>query len=93
MKRLTMTLLSFFIFTGAAHAGIFNIGPRLGTSISQLEVDLDKGSQAYKDLNLKTGMGYQIGIFTRFSLTSLYVQPELLVSGAGADFKLSRPRH
>ncbi|MEL6358530.1 MAG: outer membrane beta-barrel protein [Bacteroidota bacterium] len=86
MKRITITLLSFFIFTGAAHAGIFNMGPRLGVSISQLGVDLDKGSQVYKDLNLKVGLGYQAGVFTRFSFTSLYVQPELLVSGMGANF-------
>lgn len=84
MKKITIVLFAFFITTSVAHASVFNMGPRIGGSISQLNVDLAKESKEYKLLNLKAGLGYHVGVFTRFSFGALYVQPELLFSGAGA---------
>lgn len=86
MKRVITALFAFLITTSVAHATVFNLGPRLGGSISHLKVGLDKDSPEYEALNLKSGLGYHLGIFARFSLSPLYIQPELLFSGAGAKF-------
>lgn len=84
MKKTIIFLLVLFTTTSVAQASVISMGPRVGGCISQLNVDLAKKSKEYKDLNLKAGLGYHMGIFTRFSFGALYVQPELLFSGVGA---------
>lgn len=86
MKRITITLLSFFIATSLAHASIFNVGPRIGLSVSELKVDQVKDKSVYEALNPKAGLGYHLGAFARFSFGAIYMQPELLISGSGAQF-------
>lgn len=86
MRKITIALLAFFISSNVARATILKLGPRVGGSISHLNVNLSKGSQDYKDLSLKAGKGYHLGIFTRFQLASIYIQPEFLISGSGALF-------
>ena len=86
MKRITITLLSFFITTSLAHASILNLGPRIGLSVSELKVDQVKNKSVYEALSPKAGLGYHLGAFVRFSLDAAYIQPELLISGSGAQF-------
>ena len=87
MKKFVTALLIFTMATGSAQAQFFKLGPRIiGGSVSRLRVNLAKDSTAYQSLKLRDDLGYHVGVFARFSLASIYVQPELLVSGYGARF-------
>lgn len=86
MKRVIIALLCFTISTSWAHANIFSIGPRIGLSVSQVKVNPPEGSTAHETLQLKDGWGYHLGIFTRFDLFAVYIQPEVLITGSGAKF-------
>lgn len=86
MKKITIAILAFFISSNVARATIFKLGPRMGGNISHLNVNLPQGSQDYEDLSLKAGRGHHLGIFTRLQIASVYIQPELLISGSGALF-------
>ena len=59
----------------------FNIGIKGGVNYSKLR------SQA--DLTADNSiLGYQAGIFTRFSIAGMYLQPEVYLGTKGSDFKL-----
>ena len=87
MKRIITLLLCFVTSTHLAHANIFHIGPRIGVGISQVVVKQAKDSEDLSKLQIKDYWGcYHLGVFTRFDFLSIYVQPELLLSGSGAKF-------
>ncbi|MEM9416812.1 MAG: outer membrane beta-barrel protein [Bacteroidota bacterium] len=84
MKKIITALLCFTITTTAAQASIIKIGARAGAGLSYLNVATD--SSAYKNLNLKSDLGYQVGAFGRFNLLLFHIQPEILLTGFGATY-------
>lgn len=69
-----------------AHATIFSIGPRIGASTFEVKINSSEGSTAHETLRPQSGWGYHVGLFTRFDLRAIYIQPELLFTGSSAKF-------
>ncbi len=85
MKKIIILQLCFALSCGMAHANIFSIGPRVSVSIFQGKVNLAQDTKP-AHLQLKDHWGYHVGGFTRFTLFTFYVQPEVLFTHAGARF-------
>ena len=90
MKKIITALFCFTITTTAAQASILKLGARAGGGLSHLNAAKD--SSAYKDLNLKANLGYQVGAFGRFNLLLFHIQPEILFTGFGATYEPGKQR-
>lgn len=81
-KTLIITSLILFVYS-ASFSQAFIIGPRVGVSSSKLEIkenvqDVKEGDASF---------GFHAGLFTRFSLSSLYIQPEVLFTSNGGEIE------
>ena len=86
MKKTVLLLAAFFI-CAVGHAQFFTIGPRIGVSQSYLRVN-----ETYNEVKYKTGdpvVGFHAGLFARVTISSFYVQPELLFTNAGGKIRLT----
>src|SRR5690606_24043883 len=81
-RKLLLTGFALF-FCSVSYAQFFSIGPRVGVSSSKLEIrenvqDVKEGDASF---------GFHAGLFARFSLTSLYIQPEVLFTNNGGKIE------
>lgn len=81
-RKLLLTAFALLIYT-TSFSQVFMIGPRVGISSSKLEIkeniaDVREGDASF---------GFHAGIFTRFSSSTLYVQPELLFTSNGGKIE------
>ena len=90
MKKVITVLLYLAIAPSMTHAQVFRIGPRVGAGIAQIRRQKSTNSttqESQKPLGPpRIGLGYQLGAFTRLSLPMLYIQPEVLITGAKIKF-------
>lgn len=82
VRKLLFTIVALFIYS-ASYSQFFSIGPRVGVSSSKLEIkenvqDVKEGDASF---------GFHAGLFTRFSFTSLYIQPEVLFTSNGGEIE------
>ena len=87
MKKILIVLLCFFISVPLTHASFFKMGPRVGTSVSQIKMSPAPGNTALADLQPGNYWGYHMGAFTRFNLLLCHIQPEILLTSTGARCK------
>jgi hypothetical protein len=84
MKKLTITLLCLLSVTyGSIQAEVFQFGPRLAINNSNLKIK----SEGNNNFEVKSILGYQAGVLARFNLPMIYIQPELLVTRSGTNYK------
>ncbi|QTN39057.1 outer membrane beta-barrel protein [Cryomorphaceae bacterium] len=81
MKKWMMTLAVVLMIAGTAQAQVFQIGARAGINRADVTADeiLDMGDDLEQKLTSGTqDYGYHLGLYTRFKLLGLYIQPEAL---------------
>ena len=81
MKKWMMTLAVVLMIAGTAKAQVFQIGARAGINRADVTADelLDMGDDLEQKLTSGTqDYGYHLGLYTRFKLLGLYIQPEAL---------------
>ncbi len=82
MKKLSITLLCLLASYSFTQAGIFQFGPRLG--ISRSEISLADKNHTFQ---ISPTTGYQAGVVTRINLPLVYIQPELVITQSGASYQ------
>lgn len=80
IKRLFIAAIAFFA-VGTVSAQEFSIGPKVGLSQGNVEVD----GNGFSKGNSK--MGYHVGLFARLGGNAIYLQPEVLYTNTGGEFK------
>ncbi len=81
MKKWMMTLAVVLMIAGTAQAQVFQIGARAGINRADVTAEeiLDMGDDLEQKLTSGTqDYGYHLGLYTRFKLLGLYIQPEAL---------------
>lgn len=86
MKKVIF-LFSALLLSLSAFSQGFTIGPKVGISQSYLKVDETINSVEYKNGDAR--VGFHAGAFARISISSLYIQPELLFTSAGGTIDLN----
>ncbi|GAB3651912.1 hypothetical protein GCM10028791_21160 [Echinicola sediminis] len=79
MKKLLLVLIAFLAIGSSLHAQDFSIGPKLG--VSQGNIQVNNGE--YESGNSK--LGYHVGAFVRMGGNSFFVQPEVLYVNTGGE--------
>lgn len=79
VKNLFIAVIAFFAI-GTVSAQEFSIGPKVGLSQGNIEVNGDGFSKGDSKL------GYHIGLFARLGGNSIYLQPEVLYTNTGGEF-------
>jgi hypothetical protein len=80
IKKLTVALMLFFAI-GTLSAQEFSIGPKVGLSQGNVKVNGDGFSKG------NSKMGYHVGLFARLGGNFIYLQPEVLYTNTGGQFK------
>ncbi len=75
MKKLIIVCLALFV-ASSAFAQKVNFGPRVALISSEIKLKDPLATVTEGDAQI----GYQVGVFLRFKLLGLYVQPELLIT-------------
>lgn len=86
MKKLLITLIAILI-CGASYAQFFMLGPRVGFSSSQTKIN-----ETINDIRYNTGeatAGFHAGLFSRITVGSIYLQPEVLFTNSGGEIELA----
>ncbi|MDR1680274.1 MAG: PorT family protein [Prevotellaceae bacterium] len=79
MKRtLTIVLLMMMATAGIARSPFFSFGPKAALNSS-------KFATTVSELQSSLRPGFDVGLFFRFSIKSLYIQPEVLYSFKSSD--------
>jgi hypothetical protein len=81
MKKWMMTLAVVLMIAGTAQAQVFQFGARAGINRADVTAEeiLDMGDDLEQKLTSGTqDYGYHLGLYTRFKLLGLYIQPEAL---------------
>ena len=76
-------IASMFFMLGTVSAQEFSIGPKVGLSQGNVEVNGDGFSKG------NSKMGYHVGLFARLGGNFIYLQPEVLYTNTGGEFKES----
>lgn len=79
IKNLLIAIVACFTM-GTVSAQEFSIGPKLGISRGNVEVNGDGFSSG------SSKMGYHVGLFARLGGNAIYLQPEVLYSNSGGEF-------
>lgn len=79
IKNLFIAVIAFFAI-GTVSAQEFSIGPKIGLSQGNVEVNGDGFSKGDSKL------GYHVGLFARLGGNSIYLQPEVLYTNTGGEF-------
>jgi len=77
-------ILPILTFIGTAEAQEFSIGPKIGVSQGNIQVN---------GTDFTTGdgkLGYHVGLFARLGGNSIYFQPEALYTNTGGDFNTTQ---
>lgn len=80
IKSLCIALAAFFA-VGTAAAQEFSIGPKIGVSQGNIQVDGNGFSKGDSKL------GYHVGLFARLGGNAIYLQPEVLYTNTGGEFE------
>jgi len=83
IKQLFIIAITFCTI-GTVSAQEFSIGPKVGISQGNVEVNGDGFSKG------DSKMGYHVGLFARLGGNALYLQPEVLYTNTGGEFKESQ---
>lgn len=84
MKIKNLFVIALIFFTvGTVSAQEFSIGPRVGLSQGNVEVNGERFSKG------NSKMGYHVGLFARLGGNFIYLQPEVLYTNTGGEFKES----
>src|SRR5690554_335168 len=78
--RILFVALFAYLATGTVSAQEFSIGPKVGLSQGNVEVNGDGFSKGNSKL------GYHVGLFARLGGNFIYLQPEVLYSNTGGEF-------
>ncbi len=78
--RILFIALFAFLMTGTVIAQEFSIGPKIGLSQGNVEVNGDGFSKGDSKL------GYHVGLFARLGGNAIYLQPEVLYANTGGEF-------
>src|SRR5690554_7707551 len=70
-----------FLAVSTVSAQEFSIGPKIGLSQGNVEVN---GEGFSKD---DSKLGYHVGLFARLGGNAIYLQPEVLYTNTGGEFK------
>jgi hypothetical protein len=82
MKIKNLFVIAMVVFAaGTVSAQEFSIGPKVGLSQGNVEVN----GNGFSKGNSK--MGYHLGLFARLGGNALYLQPEVLYTNTGGEFK------
>src|SRR5690606_41620002 len=73
-------IASMFFMVGTVSAQEFSIGPKIGLSQGNVEVNGDGFSKG------NSKMGYHVGLFSRFGGKFIYLQPDVLYTHTGGEF-------
>lgn len=79
-----MALIAFFAI-GTLSAQEFSVGPKIGLSQGNIAVDGDGFSKG------ESKLGYHFGLFARLGGNAIFLQPELLYTNTGGEFKETPP--
>src|SRR5690554_6905030 len=79
--RILFVALFAYLATGTVIAQEFSIGPKIGLSQGNVEVNGDGFSKGDSKL------GYHVGLFARLGGNFIYLQPEVLYTNTGGEFK------
>ena len=82
MKKYFILAIAIMAST-TTYAQFFTIGPKVGFTSSRLSLEEARQVRAGAST-----IGFQAGIFTRFSFLGLYAQPELLFSQSGGQIEI-----
>ncbi len=87
MHKKLMTIMLFSILgIGVANAQ-FTIGPRFGLSSSEIRINkADNNSYSFETGERKVGL--HVGAFSRITMGSVYIQPEVLLTSTGGKINL-----
>src|SRR5680860_39939 len=77
---LSFALIALFAI-GNLSAQEFSVGPKIGISQGNIKVDGEGFTQGDSKL------GYHFGLFARLGGNSIYLQPEVLYTNTGGEFK------
>ena len=80
IKNLFIAVIAFCAM-GTVNAQEFSIGPKVGISQGNVEVNGDGFSKGDSKL------GYHVGLFARLGGNALFLQPEVLYTNTGGEFK------
>lgn len=88
MKKILIT--SFVLFVSLAVSAQFSVGPRIGVSLSQMQVDelFDNDGEAISYESEGNKVGFHAGAFARIQISSFYLQPEVLFTSAGGKIEV-----
>src|SRR5690554_1025272 len=79
--RILFVALFAYLATGTVIAQEFSIGPKIGLSQGNVAVNGDGFSKGDSKL------GYHLGLFARLGGNMIYLQPEVLYTNTGGEFK------
>lgn len=79
--RILFIALFAYLAAGTVIAQEFSIGPKIGLSQGNVEVNGDGFSTGDSKL------GYHVGLFARLGGNAIYLQPEVLYTNTGGEFK------
>jgi len=91
MKKLMMTLALGLASLGSLNAQVFQIGARAGVNRADVTVNeiFDMDDELEQKLTSGTqDYGYHLGLYTRFKLLGLYVQPEALFTKLNTEITI-----
>src|SRR5690606_36896165 len=80
IKNLFIAAVAFLAVSNVS-AQEFSIGPKIGLSQGNVEVN----GNGFSKGNSK--IGYHVGLFSRLGGHSIYLQPEVLYTNTGGEFK------
>lgn len=80
MKKI-LTAIITCLALGTVSAQEFSVGPKVGLSQGNVEVNGEGFSKG------DSKMGYHVGAFARLGGNTIYLQPEVLYSNTGGEFK------
>src|SRR5690554_6660283 len=79
--KILFVIAAIFFTIGGVNAQEFSIGPRVGLSQGNVEVNGDGFSKGNSKL------GYHAGLFARLGGNFIYLQPEVLYTNTGGEFE------
>lgn len=85
-KEILLTSIAILFFCSFSFGQVFMIGPRLGISSSKVKIDEVKNSVNSVEEG-DAHFGFHAGLFARVTLSSIYIQPEVLFTNNGGEIK------
>jgi len=90
MQKARIALLCCLLTPSLGHARFFSAGPRVGVHIAPYQERVGSGNTERTTLQREDYWGYHVGVFARTSLFLFYVQPEIILTNAGIQYRQGR---